>query len=183
MVRKFNEIGINILTRTQKESNEILKDFKYYKVNALLFNAQQRFAIKEVAVDVLNQLIKLGIECRDIDCKPRYQPYKDDILKGLRERVVTLKNYINTYNATSKDEISVISKTIAFELSNSIKIKEAFLRGEKGIEDMSKKIENNKHISKLLEHKIRAYNINVKQFEKAQAELIELIHQTYSIAI
>jgi len=179
-MKKISEIGVFIIKDLEhKAGNEAMK-MMLFRINDILYPAQTKYALPEVVTDTLNRLIEVGKECKELHCSDRYQPKKDEILKCLRERCNALTQYITNYVADEREEKDAINKTMRYQLSVSIKAKNDFVE-KADLNIIVQQLENNKRIYQLLSKKITAYDIDIKQFEKVQDELIEIFAHEYSI--
>lgn len=181
-MKKINEIGVSIIKDMEhKAGNEAMKNM-LYRINDILYPAQTKYALPEIVKETLSQLTALGMECKEIHCSERYQPKKDEILKCLRERCRTLQNYLNEYDADEQEEKVAIEKTMRYQLSVSIKAKEDFKNIQSSIDALLKQLESNKKVYQMFAGKISAYAIEIKQFERVQDELIDIVACEYSIS-
>ena len=181
-MKKINEIGVSIIKDMEHRAGNQKMTQMLYKINDILYPAQTKYALPEIVKQVLNQLTTLGVECKDIHCSERYQPKKDEILKCLRERCRTLQNYLREYDADKQEEKVAIEKTMRYQLSVSIKAKEDFKNNQSSIDALLKQLESNKKVYQMFAGKISAYAIEIKQFERVQDELIDIVACEYSIS-
>lgn len=181
-MKKINEIGVSIIKDMEHRAGNQKMTQMLYKINNILFPAQTKYALQEIVKQTLNQLTTLGVECKEIQCSERYQPKKDEILKCLRERCRTLQNYLNEYDADEQEEKVAIEKTMRYQLSVSIKAKEDFKNNKSGIDTLLKQLDSNRKVYQMFADKITAYTIDIKQFERVQDELIDIIACEYSIS-
>lgn len=178
MIKKFNEIGISVISNLKhKEGDDTLKEL-LYNINDLLYSVQTRFAVYELAEEVLRQLKEIGLKTKEMTCKDRCLPKKDEILSRIREQCTTLKFYLSNYNVPEDEEKTAIDKMMRFQLSISINTKEAF-NNTKDVAPLVKQIRDNKRIFQLLSKRVSKYNINVNQFIKVQNELLNAFVDTY----
>ena len=114
--------------------------------------------------------------------RERYQPKKDEILKCLRERCLALQNYLRDYDVNEQEEKVAIDKTMRYQLSISIKAKEDVKNNKSGIDTLLKQLDSNKKVYQMFADKISSYAIDIKQFERIQNELIDIVACEYSIS-
>lgn len=181
-MKKINEIGVSIIKDMEHRAGNAKMSQMLYKINDILYPTQTKYALPEIVKETLNQLTTLGVECKDIHCSERYQPKKDEILKCLRERCRTLHNYLNEYDADEQEEKVAIDKTIRYQLSISIKAKEDFKSHKNGIDTLLRQLDCNRKIYQMFADKIIAYAIDIRQFERVQDELIDIVACEYSIS-
>lgn len=181
-MKKFNELGVSIIKDLEhRASSEKLTEL-LYKANDILFALQMKYAINVIAVDALNSLKAIEVEINDVHVNDKYQLKKREILKCIRERCRILQQYMDNYTVEEQEERNAINVTIRYQLSISIKTKDAYNAGDKDIDAIIKQLIENKALYGLLSSKITAYNTDIRQFEKVQDELIALIVEEYSIS-
>ena len=181
-MKKINEIGVSIIKDMEHRAGNAKMTQMLYKINDIIYPAQTKYALPEIVKQTLNQLTTLGVECKDIHCSERYQPKKEEILKCLRERCLTLQNYLREYDADEQEEKVAIDKTIRYQLSVSIKAKEDFKNNKSGIDTLLKQLDCNRKTYQMFVEKISTYAIDIKQFERVQDELIDIVACEYSIS-
>ena len=181
-MKKINEIGVSIIKDMEHRAGNQKMTQMLYKINDILYPAQTKYALPEIVAETLNRLTTLGVECKDIQCSERYQPKKNEILKCLRERCLALKNYLSNYDADEQEEKVAIEKSMRYQLSVSIKAKEDFKNNQSSIDALLKQLESNKKVYQMFAGKISAYAIEIKQFERVQDELIDIVACEYSIS-
>ena len=181
-MKRINEIGVSIIKDMENKAGNAKMTAMLYNINDIIYPAQTKYALPEIVIETLNQLTTLGVECKDIHCSERYQPKKEEILKCLRERCHALQNYLNEYDADEQEEKVAIDKTIRYQLSVSIKAKEGYKSNKNGIDTLLRQLDSNRKVYQMFADKISAYAINIKQFERVQDELIDIIACEYSIS-
>ena len=182
IMKRINEIGVSIIKAMEHKAGNAKMTAMLYKINDIIYPAQTKYALPEIVKQTLNQLTTLGVECKDIHCSERYQPKKDEILKCLRERCLALQNYLNEYDADEQEEKIAIDKTIRYQLSVSIKTKEDYKSNKNGIDTVLRQLDSNRKVYQMFAKKISTYAINIKQFERVQDELIDIVACEYSIS-
>lgn len=181
-MKRINEIGVSIIKNMEHKAGNAKMTAMLYKINDILYPAQTKYALPEIVKQTLNQLTKLGVECKDIQCSERYHPKKEEILKCLRERCLALKNYLSNYDADEQEEKVAIEKTMRYQLSISIKAKEDFKSHKNGIDTLLRQLDCNRKVYQMFADKIIAYAIDIRQFERVQDELIDIVVCEYSIS-
>ena len=181
-MKRINEIGVSIIKDMEHKAGNAKMTAMLYKINDIIYPAQTKYALPEIVKQTLHQLTTLGVECKDIHCSERYQPKKDEILKCLRERCRTLQNYLIEYDTDEQEEKVAIEKTMRYQLSVSIKTKEDFKNNKSGIDTLLKQLDSNRKVYQMFTEKISTYAIDIKQFERVQDELIDILASEYSIS-
>ena len=181
-MKRINEIGVSIIKDMEHRAGNAKMTQMLYKINDTLYPAQTKYALPEIVKETLNQLTTLGVECKDIHCSDRYQPKKDEILKCLRERCRTLQNYLKEYDTDEQEEKVAIDKTIRYQLSVSIKTKEDYKSHKNGIDTLLRQLDSNRKVYQMFAKKISTYAIDIRQFERVQDELIDIVACEYSIS-
>ena len=100
----------------------------------------------------------------------------------MRERCRTLQNYLKEYDTDEQEEKVAIDKTIRYQLSVSIKIKEDYKSNKNGIDTLLRQLDSNRKVYQMFTKKISTYAIDIKQFERVQDELIDIVACEYSIS-
>ena len=182
IMKRINEIGVSIIKDMEHKAGNAKMTAMLYKINDIIYPAQTKYALPEIVKQTLNQLTTLGVECKDIQCSERYHPKKEEILKCLRERCLALKNYLSNYDADEQEEKVAIEKTMRYQLSVSIKAKEDFKNNQSCIDTVLRQLDSNRKVYQMFVKKISTYAINIKQFERVQDELIDIVACEYSIS-
>lgn len=181
-MKRINELGVSIIKDMKHKAGTIQMTEMLHKINDILYPAQKKYALPEIVTETVNQLTAIGIECAKMHCSERYQPKKDEILKCLRERCLTLKNYLRMYVTNEQEEKTAIYNTMRYQLSVSINVKEDFKSNKNDIDTLFKQLDSNRKLYQMLANKITNYAIDIKRFEKVQDELIDILACEYSIS-
>lgn len=174
MLKYGNEVGVSPIAHIETKSLPDKANRRFYKINQILYDNAKRYISPKMGERLLVELQASCLEFKEIEVDVLCQELKEQILGILRKKYKQLNEYVKSFRWSKEDKVC-IAKTIKYQLSSYLKDKDSV--------DIEKTLRRNREVWEELYLSYPYHdNIDVKQFKRMQAELLERLIEPYKLS-